>query len=117
MSFFNRILACGSGCAKIDTLNISDLEKRQVVYLDVRTTAEYQSGHIRPSKNIPLQELGQHMAKLKALNVPIIAYCRSGKRSEVACTMLKAQQIECYNGGGYIDLQSKITEHKAATLA
>lgn len=116
MNFINRIIGC-SGCAKIDNLDLNDLENRHVIYLDVRTKVEYQSGHVSPSKNIPLQELGQHVAQLKALNAPIIAYCRSGKRSEVACTMLKAQHIECYNGGGYLELQSMITEQKATSLS
>lgn len=116
MSFLNRILSCSSGCAKVDAINLEELEGRKAVYLDVRTSGEYATGHIEKSHNIPLQELGQYIEDIRDFNAPVIAYCRSGKRSEVACTMLKAQGIECYNGGGFIDLRNMLSEYKTSIL-
>lgn len=68
----------------------------EVFILDVRTQAEYDSGHINGAtllavQDIPAQELN---AKLKELpmNRKILVYCRSGSRS------VKASEILVKNG-------------------
>lgn len=58
--------------------------------LDVRTSEEYQSGHIPSAINISHSELAEHISKLpnnKAAN--IIVYCRSGRRAAVAEQLLR----------------------------
>lgn len=75
--------------------------------IDVRTPAEYSSGSIRNSKNIPLQLLVSEMKKLD-LKKPIITCCASGMRSASAKAILKQNGFEVYNGGGWIALQKKI---------
>jgi phage shock protein E len=83
------------------------LEKATVI--DVRTPQEYGEDHYPGAINIPLDEIQQHLQKLKQVEGPIVAYCRSGNRSGVAVSILKQNGInEVYNGGALIDLlQSK----------
>jgi phage shock protein E len=50
--------------------------------IDVRTAAEFQSGHLANAVNIPLAELGRNIGRQapgKAL--PILLHCASGARS------------------------------------
>ena len=75
--------------------------------IDVRTPAEYSSGSIRNSKNIPLQQLVSEMKKLD-LKKPIITCCASGMRSASAKAILKQNGFEVYNGRGWTALQKKL---------
>ena len=57
------------------------------ILVDVRTPAEYDSGHIPTAVNIPVTEIAEKppTADTKAL---IIVYCRSGARSAAAAKTL-----------------------------
>ncbi|EIT86716.1 putative rhodanese domain-containing protein [Fictibacillus macauensis ZFHKF-1] len=57
-------------------------------YIDVRSVSEYQRGHIREFKNLPLDTLTTKMATL-AKNQPIYVLCQSGMRSMKASQQLK----------------------------
>lgn len=76
--------------------------------MDVRTTGEYQVGHIEGSKNIPLDVVKQEVEGLKKLNKPLITACRSGNRSAMAKSTLSAAGIEVYNGGSWTNLKRQI---------
>jgi rhodanese-related sulfurtransferase len=85
------------------------LVKDGAIILDVRTKGEYAGGHIKNSINIPLDQLGGEMAKLKDKNKTIITCCASGLRSASAKSILKsAGYSDVYNGGGWYSLQSKL---------
>lgn len=76
--------------------------------VDVRTNAEYQSGHIKGSVNIPLQLLQHNMSKINK-DKPVITCCASGMRSASAKNILRAGGYqEVYNGGGWMALQNEI---------
>lgn len=78
------------------------------IVLDVRTKGEYQGGHIKGSKNIPLQVLAENIASLDK-SKPVITCCASGMRSASARDMLKEKGFErVYNGGGWHSLNSKL---------
>ncbi|QOW11248.1 rhodanese-like domain-containing protein [Kaistella flava (ex Peng et al. 2021)] len=77
--------------------------------IDVRTPAEFSNGHIKQSKNIPLQQLQSEMKKLD-LKKPIITCCASGMRSASAKSILQQNGFEVYNGGGWSSLQSKLNK-------
>lgn len=79
------------------------------VLVDVRTNAEYQSGHIRSAKNMPLQSLNSKLSELKKLNKPIIVCCASGMRSAQATKYLNSNGITAYNGGGWQSLERKLS--------
>jgi len=66
-----------------------------VVLLDVRENDEYSSGHIRDSIHIPVSSLQKRINELdKYKNNKILAYCRSGNRSNTACRTLNKQGFE-----------------------
>jgi phage shock protein E len=73
--------------------------------LDVRTREEFSGGHYPNAINIPLDELPQRINEIKEMKQPIVAYCRSGNRSEMAVSILKQNSLtEVYNAGGLSDL-------------
>lgn len=90
-----------------NTVDYKELVTNGAQIVDVRTPAEYSSGSIRNSKNIPLQQLVSEMKKLD-LKKPIITCCASGMRSASAKAILKQNGFEVYNGGGWIALQKKL---------
>jgi phage shock protein E len=69
------------------------------IILDVRSAGEYSRGHVKSSKNIPLDKLNAQMATIKKWNKPVIACCASGMRSGSAVAILKNNGIEAYNAG------------------
>lgn len=91
------------------SVNFADLVKQGAIILDVRSKGEYAGGHIRNSINIPVDQLGNSLSKLKNKNQPIICCCASGMRSGAAKRILKSNgYTEVYNGGGWYGLQNKI---------
>ncbi len=88
--------------------NIAEFVKNGAVIIDVRTSGEFQSGHIKGSKNIPLNTIGNKINEIKKLNKPVIACCASGMRSSQATSILKQNGIEAMNGGGWNSLQNKL---------
>ena len=90
-----------------NTVDYKELVTNGAQIVDVRTPAEYSSGSIRNSKNIPLQQLVSEMKKLD-LKKPIITCCASGMRSASAKAILKQNGFEVYNGGGWTALENKL---------
>lgn len=85
------------------------LNQENVSIIDVRSPWEYQEAHVRGAVNIPLEEIPAHISELKKRNGPLVLYCRSGNRSNIAMQMLKQAGIpEIYNGGGLTDMQKMI---------
>jgi len=74
------------------------------VIIDVRSPAEYASGHISNSVNIPLGSLQSRLSKLKK-EVPVITCCASGMRSRAARSILQSNGFRVYNGGSWNDLK------------
>jgi len=88
--------------------DIARLIAEGAVIIDVRTSNEYKAGHIQGSRNIPLDKINNEVKKIKELHKPVVTVCQSGARSRVARSILTSAGIETYNGGGWINLQSKI---------
>lgn len=73
--------------------------------VDVRETGEFAGGHYKGAINIPLGIVPLRLDDFKAMNGPIVVYCRSGNRSGMAMNLLKQAGIsEVYNGGGLNDM-------------
>jgi rhodanese-related sulfurtransferase len=89
-------------------VNYKELIQAGAQIIDVRTRGEFASGHIKGSINIPLNELGGQLKKLKKEKV-VITCCASGMRSASAKAQLKSLGFsEVHNGGGWYSLQSKL---------
>jgi phage shock protein E len=89
-------------------VDFASLVKAGAIILDVRTPGEFNSGHIKGSINIPLDEIKNKTAELKKKSKVIITCCRSGNRSGMAAAMLTTAGIECHNGGPWNVLNNKI---------
>ena len=89
------------------TTDFNELVKNGAQIIDVRTNAEFAGGHIKNSKNIPLQDLRSQIKKLD-LKKPIITCCASGMRSASAKSILQNEGFEVYNGGGWQALKNKL---------
>ena len=87
----------------------SELVKQGALILDVRSKGEYSSGHIQGSVNIPVEQLGNNLGKLKDKNKTIITCCASGMRSASAKGILTSNGYQnVYNGGAWQNLDRKI---------
>lgn len=76
--------------------------------IDVRSPQEFDAGHVKNSKNIPLQTIQKAIPELKKSGKVVITVCRSGSRSGMAKSILKSAGIKVYNGGPWNVLKSKI---------
>lgn len=72
--------------------------------VDVRTYGEFSGGNVAGSINIPLNEIPARIEELKAMEAPLILCCASGMRSGQAQNYLSQNNIECYNGGSWLDV-------------
>ena len=88
-------------------VNYAELVKEGAVIVDVRSPGEFAGGHIKGSKNIPLDSLGQNLKKLPKDKV-IITCCASGMRSAAGKSVLKSKGYTAHNGGGWSSLQAKL---------
>ncbi len=85
-------------------VNFGELIQNGAYIIDVRTSGEYQTGHLKGSKNIPLDKLMSQVSKIKKDQV-IITCCASGMRSASAKGMLKnAGFSNVHNGGSWSSL-------------
>ena len=88
--------------------NIKEFTNKGAVIIDVRSLGEFKGGHIKGSKNIPLDTIAAKISEIKKLEKPVIVCCRSGMRSAQAASILKENGIEVINGGGWQSLESKL---------
>ncbi len=70
-----------------------------VTLLDVRTPGEYSRGHVEGFKNIPVDELREHLEEIEK-NKPVYVICQSGLRSYIATRILEGSSYEAYNFSG-----------------
>ena len=88
----------------LSALSISaPAEDTRPVWIDVRTPAEYASGHVNGAINIEFQNIEAKIADITDdKNADIRLYCRSGRRSGVAKkTLLNLGYENVRNEGGY----------------
>ena len=76
----------------VDTLYEKKQQNESLVIVDVRTPAEYNSGHIPSAQLIPLSELSSSLSKLEAhKNQEIYLVCAVGGRSQTATELLRKE--------------------------
>jgi rhodanese-related sulfurtransferase len=81
----------------------------KVLVLDVRNASEWNAGHVGCAVNLPLEIMPttDWVPRLKTLTegrteMPIITYCRTGHRADVAAELLSAEGYTAVrDGGGY----------------
>ena len=79
-----------------------DVEQRrdEVQLLDVREDFEWEAGRIEGAVHIPLNDVLNGRTEGLDPSRPVVAYCRTANRSEVARVMLEAQGFEAYTMEG-----------------
>ena len=95
---------------KVPEINSEELHKRlQVVrspvVIDVRTSSEFEQGHIAGAINVPVTSLKSRLASLDLqVDQPVVALCRSARRSIPAVRLFKRAGMEdaCQLQGGMI---------------
>ena len=92
---------------RIDFARAKELldSRPDAVLLDVREEAEYITGHAQNAVLLPVDELTDETAMdaIPELTIPVLVYCRSGYRSNVA-----AHRLEEYGYEEIYDLGSLI---------
>ncbi|HEY5955897.1 MAG TPA: rhodanese-like domain-containing protein [Polyangiaceae bacterium] len=76
-----------------------DWVQKGALLLDVRTAAEFSSGHVAGAKNIPVQELATRISELPSKSQAVVVYCRSGGRSAAAASMLRQVGYQVHDLG------------------
>ncbi len=97
MSIFNTLKSVFTS-----NVNYNELVENGALVIDVRTPDEFKSGHVKGSKNIPLNHLASNSASLNGKEVVLV--CRSGARAEKAKSILQEKGITAYNAGAWQNL-------------
>ena len=101
--FFSTLFSCQQQKGDFQSLSVNDFEtlinkEADVQRLDVRTLAEYSEGHIPGTININV--LDDSFAAMADSTLqkdrPVALYCRSGKRSKKAATILSGKGYKVY---------------------
>ena len=100
-SFFKKLLG--------PRIDFKALKEAGAIIIDVRSPQEFDRGHIKGSKNIPVNIIQRETNSIKKWNKPIITVCQSGARSGIAKSTLKAAGVEAYNGGSWYGLRNKLS--------
>jgi phage shock protein E len=84
---------------KSTNVDLAQLIKDGAAIIDVRSKAEFATGHVKDSINIPLEQIGSSVDKLKSYN-HVITCCRSGNRSGMAKRTLESKGLKNVTNGG-----------------
>ena len=82
----------------------------QAVWIDVRTSVEYATGHLSEAVNIPFDRIAQRIGELVAdPDAEIRLYCATGGRSGYAKRVLESMGYRnVHNDGGYAGLRARV---------
>ena len=106
---------------KVRQFHWSDVESfprdGSVTLLDVRTEGEYRRGHLNGFRNIPLDDLREHLDELDR-GKSVYVNCQTGLRSYLACRLLTQYGFTCSHlSGGYSFYQVVTQERQTARSA
>lgn len=103
------LTACGSGYQTIDSNKAMDLIENDAVVIDVRSSDEYNAGHIEDSINIPVDNITSVDYDKETV---IIIYCATGVRSaNAAKELINLGYTNVYNlDGGLINWGFQLVE-------
>lgn len=77
---------------QVPVSQVRELVENGECIIDVREEHEFQAGHLKGAKNIPLSQLRQRMEEIPR-DIPVYLHCRTGQRSYNA--------VCCLQGNGY----------------
>lgn len=89
-----------SGVKRLDAVDYMKLRGSDHVLVDVRTDAEWASGHAPKAMHIPLGDIARRMQEIPG-DKPVVVVCASGNRSAMAASALaKRGFAPVYNFSG-----------------
>lgn len=92
--------------------NLNQLVDKGAIILDVRTSIEYNDGHIENAVNISLGEIKERYVELDTSKI-YITCCSHGLRSIKVKSLLKERGFKkVYNGGVWQDLEEIVNKTK-----
>jgi rhodanese-related sulfurtransferase len=104
------LTSCGTTGGNVTNLSVSEfaskIKENSVILIDVRTPAEFATGHISGATNIDFESgtFSEEIQKLDKTKTYAV-YCRSGNRSGQATALMEKEGfISLYNlSGGVIE--------------
>jgi rhodanese-related sulfurtransferase len=95
---FNAWVEGGKETEKIDTISVTALESRMLssrdfTILDVRKPGEWSAKHVDGAMHFPLDFINNHMTDISRTEKYVL-HCRSGYRSTIAASILKARGFD-----------------------
>lgn len=102
-AFLLGMMACSKGKDNFRNLSADEFERLiqddRVQCVDVRTVAEYSKGHIPGSLNINVldEQFPAVVEELLDPSRPVAVYCKSGRRSRNAASILVKKGYKVYN--------------------
>ena len=85
------------------------LNNKSVQIIDVRSESEFESGHVKNSRNIPVDRIPIFIEEFRIMTKPIVLCCASGARSGMATEYLTQAGIDkVYNGGSWKDVELQL---------
>ncbi len=86
--------AAGKEVDSFERISATDLEAKmkagQVELFDVRKKSEFDSEHVIGAKNVPLNQINQHLSEFPK-DKPFVVHCAGGYRSMIAASILKSR--------------------------
>lgn len=73
---------------QVQVSDVRHLVQDEAIIIDVRERSEFDKGHLKNAKNIPLSELRERMSEIPK-DVPVYVHCRSAQRSYHAVMALQ----------------------------
>lgn len=104
--FLSFISACSINTSSNEAVRLNgNIEQQQLLtmqssdenflLLDVRSSKEFNEGHIPGSMNISHQELADRLAEISLFkDKNVVVYCRSGRRAGIAIDILKGNNFQ-----------------------
>lgn len=95
----NKIFSRNMDFYEISMQELEEKQKNGAVIIDVRSSQEYDEGHINNAINIPYYEIKKNVNNvLKNKNQEIVLYCQTGFRSKQAYKkLIKLEYKNVYN--------------------
>ncbi|HZQ84106.1 MAG TPA: FAD-dependent oxidoreductase [Acidimicrobiales bacterium] len=93
---------------------LDELVANGAVVVDVRSSAEYDAGHIPGARNIPLDELARRLDEVPA-GRRVVVCCQAGQRAHTAAAFLAGHGRDVANlDGGWLTWQGGMAARHAA---
>ena len=77
------------------------MEKKSPIIIDVRNADEYNKAHAEGSRNIPINELEDHLDEIKKMKEAVVMVCGGGTRNKRAKKLLEEKGIDSTAGGSW----------------